>query len=178
MLVSTTIKRRPRAGRSDGAHPRYRQLSTGLILWRHLWSKYSKSVPAGWLAVHHQRFNQRFTRKSPRSSALWRALPAQAQAQTQAVPTAGPRWSWPRPPCRQSATAVPSLSAIAVCRASHLIPKPRLPFQSRGGRPFSRLQHWFFESRKASMRHWYPTEAPLSHKNVYKYINMLRSILV
>ena len=174
MLVSTTIKRHPRAGWSAGAHPGYRQLSTGLILWRPLWSKYSKSAPSGWLAVHHQRFNQRFTRKSPRSSALWRALPAQ----TQAVPTAGPRWSWPRLPCRQSAMAVPALSAIAVCRARHQILLPRLPFQSRGGHPFSRLQHRFFESRKASMRHWQPTEAPLSHKNVSIYINMLRSIFV
>ena len=154
MLVSTTIKRRPLAGRSAGAHPRYRQLSTELILLHHLWSKYSKSAPSGWLAVHHPLFDQQFKQKSPRSSALWRALPAQAQAQAQAVQTAWQRWSWPRPPCRQSAKAVPSLSAIAVCRASHQIPKPRLPFQSRGGRTFSHLQHWFFESRKASMRHW------------------------
>ena len=123
MLVSTTIKRRPRAGRSAGAHPGYRQLSTELILWRHLWSKYSKSAPSGWLAVHHQRFNQRFKQKSPRSSALWRALSARFRA----VLTAWQRWSWLRPPCSQSATAVPSLSAIAVCRAC--------PF-NRGAAPF------------------------------------------
>ena len=91
------------------------------------------------LAVHHPRFNQRFKPKSPRSSALWRALPAQAQAQAQAqtVQTAWQRWSWPRPPCRQSATAVPSLSAIAVChrclprRASDPIAAPALSIEGR-----------------------------------------------
>ena len=117
MLVSTTIKRRPRAGRSAGAHPGYRQLSTELILWRHSWSKYSKSVPSGcWQSIIRA-----LTKGSSRNRRVHRRCGGRCQpgsARCRRLGRAGPGRGRlavsPRRPCHR---CLPSLSAAPGIRS-------------------------------------------------------------